>query len=85
MRVTSRVRPGSSREYVGGTRAGSAIVVGVCGWAPWPAKRRRRRPRVGRRPGTRGVGPGGTTHDKTIEIEGDEEELREGATRLRVG
>ncbi|GAB3892037.1 hypothetical protein GCM10027612_38900 [Microbispora bryophytorum subsp. camponoti] len=39
----------------------------------------------GRRPGTRGMGPGGTTHDKTIEIESDEEELPEGATWLRVG
>ncbi len=40
---------------------------------------------AGRRLGIRGMGPGGTVRDKVIEIEGDEEELAECATRLRVG
>ncbi|OPG07781.1 hypothetical protein B1L11_29755 [Microbispora sp. GKU 823] len=74
MQATSRVRPGPSREYVGGTRGDSAIVVRV-GTAVASAF------------GAWGLGGAarGTAHDKLIETESDEEEPVECTTRSRVG
>ena len=89
MRVTIRVRPGSSREYVGGTYGDSTIVVRVCAPAvdgrATEAALRAVASAFGVRRGDVRLVTGTTSRDKVIEIEGNEEELAECATRLRVG
>ncbi|GGO02610.1 hypothetical protein GCM10010116_05050 [Microbispora rosea subsp. aerata] len=89
MRLAIRVRPGSSREYVGGTYGDSALVVRVCAPAvdgrATEAALRAVASAFGVRRGDVRLVSGSTSRDKVIEIEGDEEKLAECVTRLRVG
>ncbi|GLW97316.1 DUF167 domain-containing protein [Microtetraspora sp. NBRC 16547] len=89
MRLAIRVKPGSSREGVGGTYGDTAIVVRVCaravdGKATEAALRAVASAfRVPR--GAVRLVSGTTSRDKVVDIEGNDEEIAERAARLRAG
>ncbi|ADG88135.1 hypothetical protein TBS_03990 [Thermobispora bispora] len=89
MRVSIRVRPGASREYVGGTYGDGAIVVRVCAPAvdgrATEAALKAVASAFGVRRGDVRLVSGATARDKVVEIAGDEEELARRAARLREG
>jgi uncharacterized protein YggU (UPF0235/DUF167 family) len=89
MRVTIRVRPGASREYVGGTYGDGAIVVRVCvpavGGRATEAALRAVASASGVRRSAVHLVSRATSRDKVIDIQGDEEDLAERVTGVRVG
>ncbi len=87
MRVAIRVRTGASREKVGGAYGESAIVVRVnarpVGGRATEAALRAVAAAFGVRRGAVRLISGPTSHDKVVEIVGNEEELAERASELR--
>ena len=89
MRLAIRVRPGASRESVGGRYGDAAIVVkvnarAVDGKATEAALRAVADAFGVRRADVRLVS-GATSRDKVVEIDGDEAELAKRAEELRQG
>jgi uncharacterized protein (TIGR00251 family) len=87
MRVAIRVRPGASREAVGGTYGESAIVVRVSARAvdgrATEAALRAVASAFGVRRGSVRLVSGQTSRDKIVEILGNEDELAQRASVLR--
>jgi uncharacterized protein YggU (UPF0235/DUF167 family) len=87
MRVAIRVRTGASREKVGGAYGESAIVVRVrarpVGGKATEAALRAVAAAFGVRRGAVRLVSGPTSHDKVVEIVGNEEELAERVSELR--
>ncbi|MEV6983227.1 DUF167 domain-containing protein [Sphaerisporangium sp. NPDC051017] len=88
MRLAIRVRPGAARESVGGAYGESAIVVkvnarAVDGRATEAALRAVAEAFGVRRSDVRLV-TGATSRDKVVEILGNDQELTERATTLRM-
>ncbi|MFC6086618.1 DUF167 domain-containing protein [Sphaerisporangium aureirubrum] len=88
MRVAIRVRPGASRESVGGSYGADAIVVKVSaravdGKATEAALRAVASAFGVRRADVRLIS-GAASRDKVVEILGDHQELTERATALRM-
>ncbi len=89
MRLAIRVRPGASREGVGGAYGDTAVVVkvnarAVDGKATEAALRAVAEAFGVRRADVRLVS-GQTSRDKVVEISGDEKELAKRADALREG
>ncbi|HEY9523226.1 MAG TPA: DUF167 domain-containing protein [Thermopolyspora sp.] len=87
MRVAIRVRPGASRESVGGAYGESAIVVRVSarpiGGKATEAALRAVAEAFGVRRGAVRLISGPTSNDKVVEIMGNEEELAQRVGELR--